>query len=151
QSRFDELRLRQRRGDAENRLAREKCGALGDGMDFARESECAEIIEKVVVKSARALEPTDIGGREAKIFEKTQRLLQSGGEQESAPRRQTAHEQLEYRGAGVAMIQIGLNHVDLIKISQQRTCCGFQSATLSAALINPGCDRIRPAHRWKEW
>src|SRR5262249_14722282 len=103
-----------------------------------RESESAEIIEKIVVKSARALEPTDVGRREVKIFEKIQRLLQSGGEQESAPRRQSAHEQLEYRGAGVAMIQIGLNHVDLIKIGQQWTGCGFQCGRPSVALINTG-------------
>ena len=126
QSRFDKLRLRQRRGDAQDRLVGEERGAFGDGVDVAAEAEVAEIVEKVFVESAGALEPIDVGGGEAKIFEKIQRLLEPGGEQKPAPRRQAAHEQLEHRRLGVAMIQIGLDHVDLIKVGQQRAGCGFQ-------------------------
>src|SRR5215469_12448370 len=100
QPRFNKLRLRQRRGDAKNRLAGEKRGALGDRMDLAAEAEIAKIIEEVCVESTGALEPIDVGGREAKIFEEIQRLLQPGGKQEAAPRRQTAHEQFEHRRVG---------------------------------------------------
>lgn len=126
QPRFDQLRLRQRRDDTKNRFAWEKRCALGYGMNLAAEAESGKIIEEVFIESTGALEPIDVGGREAKLVQKIQRLRQPGGEQESAPRRQAAHEQFEHRRVGVAMIQIGLNHVDLIKVGQQRTGCGFQ-------------------------
>src|SRR4029077_7295487 len=113
QPRFDQLRLRQRRDNAKDRLACEKRGALGDGINLAAEAESGKVIEEVFVESTGALEPIDVGRREAKLFQEIQRLRQSGGEQESALRRQAAHEQFEHRRVGVAMIQIGLNHVDL--------------------------------------
>src|SRR5690242_1001688 len=119
QPRFNQLRLRLRRDDAENRFAWEKRGALGDGMNLAAEAESAKIIEEVFVESPGALEPIDVGGREAKLFQEIQRLRQPGGEQKSASRRQATHEEFEHRRVGVAMIQVGLNHVDLIKIGQQ--------------------------------
>ena len=77
QPRFNQLRLRQRRDDAKNRFACEKRGSLGDGMNLAAEAESAKIIEEVFVESAGALEPIDVGGREAKIFEEIQRLLRA--------------------------------------------------------------------------
>jgi hypothetical protein len=39
---------------------------------------------------AGALEPADLGRREAKIFQEIERLLEPGGQQKSAPRRQCA-------------------------------------------------------------
>ena len=78
QPRFDELRVRQRRGDAKDRLAREKRGALGDGVNLAAKAEIGKIIEEVFVESAGALEPINVGGREAKLFEEIKRLLQTG-------------------------------------------------------------------------
>src|SRR5690242_20341465 len=93
-------------------------------MDLAAEAEIAQIIEQVVVESPGAREPIDVGGREAQLLHKIERLLQPSGDQKTAPRRQTAHEQFEYRGFGVAMIQIGLDHVDLIEVGQQWAGCG---------------------------
>jgi hypothetical protein len=107
-------------------------------VDFAGEAEIAEVFEKVVVKSPGALEPIDVGGREAKILKKIERLMQSGGEQEAAPRRQAADEEFEHCRIGVAMIQISLDHVDLIKIGQQRTDGGFQCGSpFSVTMISP--------------
>jgi hypothetical protein len=73
--------------------------------------------------------------------------MQSGGEQEAAPRRQATDEEFEHCRAGVAMIQIGLDHVDLIKIGQQWTGRdlhggGFHGCGLGAMwsnFANPAC------------
>ncbi len=91
----------------------------------AGEAEAAQIIDQVLAKAAGALEPGDLRVGETQGFKKIQRLLEAGGEQESAPRRQRPDEQLEYRGIGVAMIQIGLDHGELVEVRQQRTGCRF--------------------------
>ena len=85
QARFDELRLRQRRGDPQDRLVGKENRALRHGVDVAGEAEVAQIIEQVFSEPAGALEPVDFGGREAKVFEKIERLLQPGGDRN--PRR----------------------------------------------------------------
>lgn len=55
-----------------------------------------------------------------KVLEKVQRLVETGGQQKSAPGRKFAHEKLENRGLRLAMIQIRLDHVELIQIGQQQ-------------------------------
>lgn len=59
-------------------------------------------------------------------MKKIRRLLQPGGEQNPRRGGKTAHEQFEDRGGGVAMIQIDLNHLDLIEVGRQRAGFGFQ-------------------------
>src|ERR1700732_1760466 len=73
-----------------------------------------------------------------KILKEIERLMQPGGEQEAAPRRQAADKEFKYRRVGVAMIQISLDHVDLIKVGQQRTGCGFHDGDFrrAAAILN---------------
>jgi hypothetical protein len=85
-----------------------KCSAFGHAVHFAGEAETAKIIEEVLLESARAPEPIDLSGGEAKVLEKIERLMQPGGEQERTPCRQGAHEQFEHGHVGVAMIQVGL-------------------------------------------
>jgi hypothetical protein len=89
-------------------------------VDVAAEAELAQIIEQVVAEPAGASEPVDLRGREAGVFEKIERLLQSGGDEEAAAGRQRADEELEHRGFRLAMIQVGLHHVELVKVRQQR-------------------------------
>lgn len=82
-----------------------------------------------------------------KILKEIERLMQPGGEQEAAPRRQAADKEFKYRRVGVAMIQISLDHVDLIKIGQQRTGCGFHDGgfhgcglgAMWSNFANPAC------------
>ena len=131
QPQFDELRLRQRRGDAQDRLVGEERRAFRHGVHVAGEAETREIIEQVLPEPAGAVEPVDLDRREAQVFQIIQRLLNPGGKQKSAPRRQIADEKLEHRRLRVAMIQIGLDHVDLIKIRKQRTVGGNHPAILA--------------------
>jgi hypothetical protein len=64
------LGLRRRRGHAQDRRVDKECGAFGHGVPVAgKATKTAEIIEKVLVESAGALEPIDVGGKEVKIFE----------------------------------------------------------------------------------
>ena len=72
QPRFDQLRLRQRRGDPQDRLIGEEHRALGHGMHVAGEAQRGEIIEQVVPEAAGALEPVDFGrARNAAISRKS--------------------------------------------------------------------------------
>ena len=68
--------------------------------------------------NARSAAMSSLG--EGQIFEIVERLLQAGRHQEAAVRRQLAHEQLENRRIGQPVVEIGRQHVELIKIGQQR-------------------------------
>ena len=48
------------------------------------------------------------------------RLLQPGGDEKAALRRQLAHEELEYRRPRLAVLQVGLDHVELVEVGEQR-------------------------------
>ena len=48
-------------------------------MDIAGEAKTGKVVEQSFVKSVRAGQPVDFFGREAKIFEKIQNLLEAGG------------------------------------------------------------------------
>ncbi len=89
-------------------------------MDVAGESEAGKIIDQPLPEPAGAGKPVDFLGREAQVLEKIERLLEPGRDQETASRRQPADEELEHRRSGLAMIQVGLNHVELIEIGEQR-------------------------------
>ena len=121
QARFDELRLRQRRGHAQDRLGGKECGAFRHGVHVAGEAERGEIVEKLLAKAAGTLKPRQVGVGKAQRLQIIERLLETRGQQKSAPCRQSAGKEFEYRGLGIAMVQIGLDHVDLIKVRQQRT------------------------------
>ena len=47
-------------------------------------------------------------------------LLEAGGDQKSPARRKFANEKFEDRRLGLAMVQIGLDHVELVKVREQR-------------------------------
>jgi len=59
----------------------------------------------------RASKPVDLFGREAKVLEKIHQLLEASGNQESPAWRKFADEKFEDRRLGLAMVQIGLDHV----------------------------------------
>lgn len=64
-------------------------------------------------------------------MKKIRRLLQPGGEQNPRRGGKTAHEQFEDRGGGVAMIQIDLNHIDLIEAVSSGLVSGSNAMILS--------------------
>ena len=55
---------------------------------------------------------------ETQSFEEIERLFQSGGNEETAARRQVTEEKLENGGGRLAMVQIRLDHVDLVQVGQ---------------------------------
>src|SRR6202048_5547122 len=77
-----------------------------------------------------AADPFQVIARETQLLEEIERLFKPGVEQETAPRRQFAHEKLEYRGLRVSMIQVGLHHVELVEIGEQRAFAGIHSEPL---------------------
>src|ERR1700738_2484977 len=77
-----------------------------------------------------AADPFQVIARETQLLEEIERLFKPGVEQETAPRRQFAHEKLEYRGLRVSMIQVGLHHVELVEVGEQRGFAGIHSEPL---------------------
>ena len=72
-------------------------------------------------------------GRETQAFEEIERLFESGGHQKPAPGRKLADEEFEYRRLRLAMIQVRLDHVELIEIGEQRR----RGIIHSAPLVQP--------------
>ena len=79
-----------------------------------------KVVEQCLAEASGLRQPVDVRRREAQVLQKGERLLQPGRHQESAASRQLAHEELEYRSPGIAMIQVGLHHVELIEVGEQR-------------------------------
>ena len=105
QARLHQLRLRQRRGHAQDRLVGEEHRALRHGVDVAGEAKPRELVEQALPKRPVRASQSMSSAEKRRLFEKVERLLEPGRHQEAAPRRQLAHEELEYRGLGLAMIQ----------------------------------------------
>ena len=57
----------------------------------------------------------------AQLLEEIERLFEPSHHQEAAPFRQLAHEQLEDRRLGLAVGQIGLDHIELVQVGEERT------------------------------
>ena len=87
-------------------------------MHVAGEAEGGKIIEQVVAEASGAFEPVDVGGGELQRLEIIERVVEPGGEQEAAPRRQPPHEEFEHRLLVLAAIQIGLDHVEFVEIGE---------------------------------
>jgi len=130
---LDQLRLRHRRGDADQRFVGKADAAFRDRVHIAGEAKTSEVIEQVLAETAGAFEPVDLGGGESQRLEIIERVIEAGGEQEGAPRRQPPHEKLEHRLAVLATIQIGLDHVELVEIGEQRTGRGHHGASRRAS------------------
>ena len=117
---LDELRLRQRRRHAHDRLVGEEHGALGQGLHVAGEAQLRQMIEEAVSEASALPEPVELLGREAQAFEKIERLLEPDSDEEPALGRKLAHEELEHRGPPLPMIQVSLDHVELVEVGEER-------------------------------
>ena len=99
--------------------------AFRHGMDVAGEAKVGEVrSSNPSPNRPRAREPVDLVGGEAQVLEEVERLFEAGGHQEAAPRRQPADEEFEHRRLGLAMVQVGLDHVELVEVGQQRQFLG---------------------------
>src|SRR4051794_25371007 len=104
---FDQLRHRQRRSKAQQRLGSKAHAAFRDRVYVAGEAETGKVVEQIVGKAPAALEPVDLFGRKAQRFEIVERILEPGGEQKATPRGQPAHKKLKNRLFSLAAVQVG--------------------------------------------
>ena len=116
EARFNQLRLRQRRRNTQNGLVGKEYRSFRHCVHVAREAECREMIKQALVEAAASCEPVNLLCREAQSFKEIERLLKSGRYQEAASRREFAYEELKYRRLCLAMIQVRLEHVELVEI-----------------------------------
>jgi hypothetical protein len=89
------------------------------------------MLQQPLPKSAAPRQPLDLLRREMQAFEKVQRLFEPSGDQKAAPGRKVANEKLENRGLRLAVIQVRLDHIELVEIGQQRTRGVIHSDTLA--------------------
>src|SRR6516225_5416380 len=101
-------------------------------MHISSEAEFGKVVEQSFAKSAAACEPVDVLGRKSDVFEEGEGLFESRRDQEAATGRKLSHEEFEYGRLPLAMVQVGLDHVELIEIGQQRSCRVIHSDTTSA-------------------
>ena len=122
QPRLDQLRLRQWRDHPQHRFVGKEYGAFRHGIDITGEAQPREVVEEPVREPIVLPEPPDLFPRELQILKKIDGLLESRRHKEASASRKPTHKELEYGGVRLAMIQVGLKHVELIQISQQRAC-----------------------------
>ena len=128
--------------DAQDRLVGKEHRPFRHGVDVAGEPQAGEIIDQVFAEAAAAREPLELLGRKAQLGEKIQHLLEAGRDQKAALARELAHEELEDRGFCLATIQVGLHHVELIEIGQQRACRRIHAATFAENTPRAHRDRL---------
>ena len=97
EARLDQLRLRQRRDDAQDRLVGKNTVPSGMACTSPVKRRSGSESTKRLVKAPAAGQPVQLLGGEAQVFEKIQHLFQPRRHQEIAPGRQLAHEELEHR------------------------------------------------------
>src|SRR5262249_56530379 len=135
-ARLDELGLRQRSRDTQNRLVGKEHGSFRHGVNIAGEAHVGEIIEEILTEAASVPEPIEFLGGNAQFSEKREHLLESGRNQKAAVARKLAHKELEHRGFGLTTIQICLHHVELVEIGQQHACRRIHAATFPQNACN---------------
>ena len=88
-------------------------------MHVAGEAKVAQIVEQVFAEPPGAGQPVNVGFGKLQGFEIIERVGEAGGQQKAAPWRQTPHEKLEHRLFILALVQIGLDHVELVEVGEQ--------------------------------
>ena len=113
--RFDQLRLKERRLDADQRLVGEDHGALRHGIKLAREAEILEVIEEPLVKEVKRAEVVNILRVEMQVFDVIDHLLQARRDGKRAAAGVLAVEQIEHRDpVGDAGVDIAVHHGHLV-------------------------------------
>src|SRR6185436_17903860 len=117
---FQKLCQWQRRRDAQDRLVGEEHRAFRHRVHVTGEAQRAEIVEQAGAEAAGAREPGNVLGGKGQVVQKLDRQLEASSKKETSARRQLANKELEHRRLGLIVVQVGLDHVELIKICQQR-------------------------------
>ena len=129
--RFDELGLGQRGRHAQDRLVGEEHRTFRHGVDVAGKAQAGEIIDEVFAEPSGAREPIKLFGSKPQMAKKLEHLFEPGRNQKAALAGKLAHEEFKARGLGLATIQIGLHHVELVEIGQQCACRRVHAATFT--------------------
>src|SRR5690606_14090067 len=103
-----------------DRLIGKEDGAFRHGVDVAGEAKIFEPGDEVFAETSRAAQPVDILLRKAQVFQEIQCLFQPSSDKKLATARQFAHKKLEDRRFRFPMLQVSLDHVELVKVSQKR-------------------------------
>jgi hypothetical protein len=116
---LDELGLGDRRRDLQDRLVLENGRALGHGIHIAGEAEFSQPVEEALVEPAQRSEGVEALAREAKAFKVLKDIVEAAGEKVVAPFGEAAHEEAEGRRLGHTPLDVGLQHGELVQISEQ--------------------------------
>src|SRR5262245_3539588 len=122
QSGLDQLCYRQRRGDQDERLVGKAYCAFRDGVDVTGETQPGEIVEEIASKATGAFETVNLVGRKAQCLEIDEGILETGCNQKIASLRQPPYEEFKHGLLVLAAIQIGLDHVELVKVGCEGAC-----------------------------
>ena len=138
--RFDELRLANRRHDAQQGLVGKAERAFGQCIDVAAEVPVGERRDEIRAKTPAVAQPVQFVGRETGVLEMVEHLLEAGGDEEVALFRQLADEELEHRRLVHAAREIGLQHGELVEIGQQQAFRIHSGNSSKAAILAPSSD-----------
>src|SRR5690606_19192428 len=120
EARLDELRFRQRRRHAHDRLVRKADRALWHRIDVAGEAQPLELGEETIVEEARRGEMLEVRRVEAERREVIHELLETRRDEEVSRRRKAPHEELEYGLSAHAAVEVRLQHRELVEVREQR-------------------------------
>jgi hypothetical protein len=102
------------------------------------EAEGFQVVEESVADVSErrvSTKEADVLGLETNVFQEVEGLLESGGKEIAALRRQRAHEKFEAGGGAEAVLKIGRRHGELVKVREQgRMAKGFGHEEASGKL-----------------
>jgi hypothetical protein len=140
---LDELGLRDRCGDLEDRLVGEDRRPLGHRVHVPAEAEVPEPAQEPVVELSERGQIVQILAREAQLLQVPQHVVEAAGEQVVPSLRQPAHEQTEGRRLVHVLLDIGLQHGELVRSVNRARC----SVSERSGLV--GIDDISSLWRWE--
>src|SRR5690606_24783700 len=133
EARLDELCLGHWSGHAQDGLVLEEHASFRHRADIASEAEGRKPFQELAAEAAAAREPGEVGLGEARPLEETDHLLQASRQQEVTTRRQLPDKELEYCFVRCPLVEINLQHVELVEVSQEQAVVAvhhhFPSAT----------------------
>ncbi|MNN65523.1 hypothetical protein D3C81_1810320 [compost metagenome] len=88
-------------------------------MHVAGEAQLRQVVDEGRPEHALPAQPLQFGRGETQAFQVVQGLLQAGGDVEVAAGRQLAGEELEHRRVEHAVLEIALQHGQLVQVGEQ--------------------------------
>jgi len=132
-ARFDQLRFRHRRRDAQDGLVGEEERPFRHRVHLAREAPLRQPLREIPLEELRALDPVELFSAEAYRFKQLQGLGEPRGHQEVALRRELPDEELEDGDVGHLLLVVGLQHRQLVQVGEQGAGERVHPATVGAA------------------